>query len=106
MVANKDVFLIRLLSGEELVTEITKDGGDFLSFKNPIRIMILPGTDPKNPRVALAPWGEFAATKEFTLDKTHILYYTPPIKEVLNQYIQMNGGIVTPPKSSIIINGS
>jgi hypothetical protein len=92
-----DIRLLKLINTEEILTEVTMDGGNFLKIKNPVRIAIVPSkADPKTPTVGLAPWAEFSDEKEFTLDKDHILLIMKPIQEFINQYNSIFGGIVMP----------
>lgn len=101
-----NVKMIKLINGEDLIAEVTNDGGNFVKFKNPLRIIVLPSkNDPKTPTVAFAPWAEFYDEKEFTLDKSHVLVIASPVKEFVNQYNSVFGGIVTP-QSKLIIPGS
>lgn len=92
-----DIRIIKLVNGEEVLSEVLTDGGNFLKIKNPVRIVVVPSkADPKLPSVALAPWAEFSEEKEFTLDKDHILLIMKPIQEFINQYNSIFGGIVMP----------
>jgi hypothetical protein len=52
--------------------------------------------DPKTPNIGFAPWAEFTDDKTFVLDKSHILAIMNPIKEFVNQYNSMFGGLVLP----------
>jgi len=92
-----DIRLLKLLNGEEILTEVVQDGGNFLKIKNPLKIAIVASrADPKIPSVGLAPWTEFSDDKDFTLDKDHVLLIMKPIQEFVNQYNSIFGGIVMP----------
>lgn len=92
----KNVKYIKLLTGEEIIAEVTKEDLK-TTIKNPIRLVIMPSkADPKTPSVGLAPWLEFSEDKEITIDKSHILAIMNPITEIVNQYNSIFGGIVTP----------
>lgn len=98
-----NVKMIKLISGEDLIAEVTNDGGNFVKFKNPLRVVLVPTkTDPKIPTVAFAPWAEFYDEKEFTLDKSHVLVIASPVKEFINQYNSVFGGIVSSQPKLII----
>jgi hypothetical protein len=60
--------------------------------------------DPKTPNIGFAPWADFSEDKTFTLDKSHVLAIMNPIKEFLNQYNNMFGGLVVP-SSNLILPG-
>lgn len=106
MAAN--VKILKLITGEELLGEIIpRVGGsnpNDVTIKNPVRIVVMPNKlDPKTPNVGFAPWAEFGEDKTFTLDKSHIIVIINPIKEFINQYNSMFGGIVLNPNGPGLI---
>ena len=99
------VQIIKLITGEELLAEIVGDD-TMVRVKNPVRIVVMPNKiDPKTPNIGFAPWAEFSDDKEFTLDKSHIVAIMTPIKEFVNQYNSMFGGLVVPTGSNLILPG-
>jgi hypothetical protein len=103
MAAN--VKILRLVTGEELLGEVL-DLNNTLQIKNPVRIVVMPNKlDPKTPNVGFAPWAEFSEDKSFDLDKSHIIAIINPIKEFVNQYNSMFGGLVVP-SSNLIMPGA
>lgn len=102
MAAN--IKIIRLLTGEELLADLLPTiTAKEVTIKNPVRIVVMPNKiDPKTPNVGFAPWSEFSEDKTFTLDKSHILCIMAPIKEFINQYNTMFGGIVMPTGNLIL----
>jgi len=98
------VKIIKLITGEELLAEVVGDD-TMVRVKNPVRIVVMPNKiDPKTPNIGFAPWAEFSDDKEFALDKSHIVAIMTPIKEFVNQYSSMFGGLVVP-KSNLILPG-
>ena len=98
-----NIKLLKLINGEELVSEIINDEGSTVKIKNPVRIIMMPSkADPKTPSVGLAPWAEFSEDKEIVLDKSHILCMMKPIREFINQYNSIFGGIVLPSSKLIL----
>jgi len=98
-----NIKLLKLINGEELVSEIINDDGSTVKIKNPVRIIMMPSkADPKTPSVGLAPWAEFSEDKEIVLDKSHILCMMTPIREFINQYNSIFGGIVLPSSKLIL----
>jgi hypothetical protein len=101
---SKNVKLHRLIDGSEILGE-TIDHYDesFIKIKNPVRVVIVPTkTDPKTPTVGFAPWAEFSDEKEFRIHKAHIIVSMTPVKEFINQYNTIHGGLVLPTKSGLI----
>jgi hypothetical protein len=106
MAAN--IKIIKLITGEELLAEVTISSPipTSITLKNPVRIVVMPNKlDPKTPNVGFAPWAEFSEDKSFDLDKAHILAIINPIKEFINQYNTMFGGLVVP-SSNLIMPGA
>lgn len=106
MAAN--VKIIKLITGEELLAEVTVSSPipTSVTLKNPVRIVVMPNkVDPKTPNVGFAPWAEFSEDRIFELDKAHILAIINPIKEFVNQYNSMFGGLVVP-SSNLILPGA
>lgn len=100
-----NIKIIKLINGDELLAEIVTDT-DILKIKNPVRIVVMPNKmDPKTPNIGFAPWADFSEDKTFTLDKSHVLCIMSPIKEFVNQYNTMFGGLVVP-TSNLIMPGN
>jgi hypothetical protein len=91
------VQLVRLINGEELLGKIAASSNDIVRILNPVRVVIMPNKlDPKVPNVGFAPWAEFSEDKAFIIDKRHVLCIMTPVKEFINQYNTMFGGLVLP----------
>jgi hypothetical protein len=98
--------LIRLISGEELMSEVTAETDTVISIKNPVRVVLMPNkVDPKTPTVGFAPWVEFSEEKDFTIHKAHVIVTMKPVQEFINQYNSMFGGIVSVPTTKLLIPG-
>jgi hypothetical protein len=103
-----NIKILKLVTGEELLGEVTQAAPipTAVSIKNPVRIIVMPNkVDPKTPNVGFAPWAEFSDQKTFTIDKSHVLCIIDPIKEFVNQYNTMFGGLVVP-TSNLIMPGA
>lgn len=99
----KNIKLIRLTTGEELLGEIVLDTGLKLTVKNPIRIVVMPSKgNPQQPTIGFAPWMEFAEEKEFVLDNSHVLCIMTPIKEFVTQYNASFSGLVVPQNNLVV----
>ena len=98
-----NVKLIRLLNGEELMAEVVNSNDSKVTIKDAIRVVVMPQRDPKaSPSIGFAPWLEFSEDKQVELDKSHVLFVVTPIKEFVNQYNSLFGGIVTPSTKLIL----
>lgn len=95
--------LIRLLNGEELMAEVVSSNDSKITIKDPIRVVVMPQRDPKAPpSIGFAPFLEFSEDKKVEIDKSHVLFMVTPIKEFVNQYNSLFGGIVTPTTKLIL----
>ena len=94
--------ILKLTTGEDILTEIVDQTIATVSFKNPVRIVVVPSKDPRSPSVGFAPWGEFSQNKEFVIDKSHVVCTMVPIQEFVNQYNTMFSGILMPDKKIIL----
>lgn len=98
-----NIKILKMISGEELLAEVTKETDTHLEVKNIVRIVIMPNTtNVKNPTVGFAPWADFSDDTEFTIHKAHVIVTMKPVTQFANQYNSMFSGIVTPPSKLII----
>lgn len=91
---------LKLVSGEELVVEITEENESSVTFKNPVATVMQ--RSEKGPILGFMPWMQ-AADGPFTLGKNVIMLNAEVAEEVKNGYNQIFGaGIVVPPKDLIL----
>ncbi len=103
-----NVKIVRLVTGEDIMGEVTDASATMpILIKDPVRIVVLPNKlDPKTPQVGFAPWAEFSDDKSFSIDKSKIVCIMTPIKEFVQQYKTMFGGIVPVAQSKLIMPGA
>ena len=90
---------LKLVSGEELVVEITEETTTALTFKNPVACVMQ--RSEKGPILGFMPWMQ-AANGPFTIGRDKIVTSAEVADEVKNGYNQIFGaGIVVPPKQLI-----
>lgn len=100
-----NIQIVKLLTGEELLAEVLHVGAS-VQMKNAVRIVVMPNKiDPKTPNIGFAPFAEFSDDKQVTIDKSHVVAIMTPIKEFVNQYNSMFGGLVVP-SSNLILPGA
>jgi hypothetical protein len=96
--------IVHLLSGEQIIAESISESTHELKVKNAVRIVVVPNkTDPSVPSVGFAPFIQFTDDKELTLNKNCVITIVTPMKEFVNQYNSLFGGIVVPETSGKII---
>lgn len=87
--------IIRLLSGEEILTEWNSDLG---VADSPILMITTP-----EGQINFAPYVPYSDSTSMDLPEKSILWVVNPTQELTDKYKEMTGQIVTPPKQKIII---
>lgn len=101
-----NIKLVKLVTGEEVLTDLVIVNDDTIIMKNATRIVVMPNkVDPQQPNVGLAPWAQFSDDKEITIDRSHVIAIMEPIKEFKTQYQAAFSGLAIP-QSKLIIPGS
>ena len=94
--------VIKLVSGEELVVEITDENDSSVTFKNPVAAVLQRSQQTGGAALGFMPWMH-AANGPFIVDKSKIICVSEVAEEVKNGYNQIFGaGIVVPPKDLIL----
>lgn len=98
-----DIKVIRLISGEELMGEITEDDEDTYRVKNVCQIASS-YADPTSAtaRIGIAPFLPYTKVKDgLTLNKSYVGFVIEPVNELLSEYNKVFGsGIVLPPEGT------
>lgn len=91
---------IKLVSGEELVVEITNNDENSVTFKNPVATVMQ--RSDKGPVLGFMPWMQ-SSDGPFTIAKNNVMFVVDVAEEIKNGYNQIFGaGIVIPPKDLIL----
>jgi len=97
-----NIRIIKLVTGEELLGDVT-DQGLAYSIKNAVIVALVPSrANPQQPSVGLAPWMPYAENDPVVIPKQHVVYDAKPVKEMINNYNSIFGGIITPPKTLLV----
>lgn len=96
--------LLKLLNGEEIITKYNglNTGGAHM-IEDPVRIIVVPTSDPNNPRIALAKWAQFSSDTKFTLETFHVVAIMEPVMEFITEYQKTFSAVALPPQSKLII---
>jgi hypothetical protein len=93
----KNMELIRLSSGEEVIGKVT-DNGDSITIKD--GYSLLPAGEG---RIGFMPFMSYTKASEgITIDKKFIVFVVEPIESLIDQVRQMDSGIVANTGSKII----
>lgn len=95
----KNVNIIKLLNGQEIIAEVIENDTSSLELKvkNPTAIMIVPSKEQPNvPTLALAPFSQLSKQTEYSFNRMSIITMMEPVPELLNEYIRIKTGLITP----------
>lgn len=91
---------IRLLSGEELVADITGETDDTYTLKQPVQIQMIPnGQDVDGkPKVNIqfVPWPTLTEDKLVVVQKTAVVFVTSPLPQFAQKHTEFTSKIITP----------
>ena len=92
---------LKLVTGEELVAEITNETAESVEIKNPVAAVMQRRQD--GPALGFVPWMQAANGPTFIIAKDKIVCEAEVADEVKNGYNQIFGaGIMVPPKDLIL----
>jgi hypothetical protein len=94
----KQIKLLRLTSGEEIIAEISHELNHTVVVYNAI-IMIPAGQG----KIGFMPWMPYTSAKDgLVLKKQDIMFMIDPIQDLIDQFKSARSGIVTPPQGMIL----
>tara|TARA_A200000113_G_scaffold107124_1_gene96243 strand:+ start:24164 stop:24460 length:297 start_codon:yes stop_codon:yes gene_type:complete len=96
----KDVKLIRMITGEEIIAEVLDWRDGVLTIKNALLVI------PQQNQVGFAPWATVIDPEhpEIGLDMKHVIYSVEVAPAVADQYNQIFGNkIITAPEEKKLI---
>ena len=89
--------LLRLVSGEEVIAEITNSNED--SYQINDAIVMIPAGEGK---LGFMPWMPYTkAADGVSVRKQDVMFVIDPIEDLVDQFRQARSGIQTPPKGII-----
>ena len=93
---------LKLVTGEELVTEWIEDKHDSVEvkLKNPLGILM--SQTEKGFNIQLVPYGAMAANEEIMVNYKNIVFTAEPETKLRNQYESITGQVITPPTPKIV----
>ena len=93
---------LKLVTGEELVTEWIEDKHDSVEvkLKNPLGILM--SQTEKGFNIQLVPYGSMAQNEEIMVNYKNIVFTAEPETKLRNQYESITGQVITPPEPKIV----
>ena len=92
------VKLIRMWSGEDVITDVVEKTTDYYIIENPI--VAVPSQH--QGQIAFAPWSPLSQKGELKITSKYIVYTTDPQPDIIEQYNSMFGKISKPTKKLIL----
>ena len=95
----KDVKLIRLITGEEIIAEVLDWKNGVLTIQNALVVI------PQQGQVGFAPWATVIHPEmpEIGLDMKHVIYSVEVAEPVVKQYNEIFGSNIVLPEKQLIL---
>ena len=95
----KDVKLIRMITGEEIVAEVLDWKNGVLTIQNALLVI------PQQGQVGFAPWATVINPEmpEIGLDMKHVIYSVEVAEPVVEQYNKIFGNNIVLPEKQLIL---
>jgi len=97
----------KLITGEELVSEIESESESEFVLINPVGIAIVRGQNGQ-PNVGFSPFpihAEQQKDQTISIAKKHVVYYYTPAQDFINNYNSIFGSGIILPQAKEIITG-
>lgn len=92
------VQITRLTTGEEVIAEVTQEGGS-VTLKNPLLLIPM-----QEGRLTFASWMPYNADDSVTIKTDAIMFVINPVEEMAKQYIEtVNPSQIMVPDKKIIV---
>ena len=95
----KDVKLIRLITGEEIIAEVLDWKNGLMTIQNALVVI------PQQGQVGFAPWATVINPEmpEIGLDMKHVIYSVEVAEPVVKQYNEIFGSNIVLPEKQLIL---
>ena len=91
-----NIKLMRLVTGEDIITEIVDEGPLGTKINNPLIVYIRP-TEVGVPTVGMSQWIPYSSDKEFYIKADKIVVVSEPAADLRSQYDRVFGaGLIMP----------
>ena len=92
------VKLIRMWSGEDVITDVVEKTTDYYIIENPI--VAVP--TQQQGQIGFAPWSPLHKKGKIKVAEKYVVYIGEPQEEIIEEYKTMFGKISTPTKKLIL----
>jgi hypothetical protein len=98
------VKMVKLVSGEEVLCKI-EEHGDTVTLKTPVVLVMQRDESGQPLGLGMQPWLLLAQKPEVTIALDKIILQYVPRAEIVNQYNELTGSIVTAPAGALDSKG-
>lgn len=94
---------MKLVTGEEIIADVENSGDNRYKLTNAVQLrMVPPQVAGGSPSMGFVPFPAFGEQKQDVLvEPLHVVYKYVPVEDIVTNYKQTFGGIITPPKQII-----
>lgn len=99
-----NVAVIKFVSGEEIVAEITLNEVHQITIQNPLQLILQPKEDGKGMGTTIIPWAA-SVDGQIVIAKDRTIFIGLPKQELIDHYGQIFRKVVAPRTPKILIQG-
>lgn len=93
---------MKLVTGEDVIADIENSGDNRYKLTNAVQLrMVPPQIAGSQPSMGFVPFPPFGNNKQVVIEPLHVAYMYDPIEDIVENYKQAFGGILTPSKQII-----
>jgi hypothetical protein len=94
---------IKLVTGEEIIADVENSGDNRYKLTNAVQLrMVPPQVAGGQPSMGFVPFPTFGEQKQSVIvEPLHVAYMYTPVEDIVSNYNQTFGGIITPSKQII-----
>ena len=88
-----DVKVLKLVTGEELITRVTKREVDLITIDKPMKVQSIKTKQGERWSATLIPWMKVAKCEKITISTEYILAEDDPVEEAEKDYLSIVTGL-------------
>ena len=89
----KDVKVLKLITGEELISRMEESPDGFLILEEPRVLQQMPPNAAGQMGIGFVPWSVAAKLDKVTLDNKHVMVILEPKRDMENMYLSSVTGL-------------
>jgi hypothetical protein len=88
-----DVKVLKLTSGEELISRMEESADGFLILEKPMSLQQMGSNSAGHMGIGLVPWSVAGKIDKITLDNKHVIVILEPKRDMENMYLSAVTGL-------------